>query len=107
MSTGDAKTDEAIGLLQEWDAQNEPDSPAAAYANVLWDELAQDLFSRREHPASLSGQGRLFVVGDRLSHDPGSASCTTPTTRNESSMKIMSRGMRVRSIQKLRGAMAS
>jgi penicillin amidase len=49
------------------------DSAAAAYANVLWDELAQNLFSRREAPASLAGQGRLFLVVDRLLDDPDSS----------------------------------
>jgi penicillin amidase len=63
----------ALELLAQWDAQNDPDSAAAAYANVLWDELTQNLFSRRDEPASLAGQGRLFLVVDRLLADPGSA----------------------------------
>lgn len=62
----------ALALLGEWDAQNAPDSAAAAYANVLWDELVQNLFARRAEPASLAGQGRLFLVVDRLLADPGS-----------------------------------
>ena len=42
--------DAALDLLRSWDAQNNADSDAAAYANVLWDELVQDLFVRgREH----------------------------------------------------------
>jgi len=64
---------EAVALLEQWDAQNTADSAAAAYANVLWDELAQNLFSRREAPASLAGQGRLFLVVDRLLDDPDSS----------------------------------
>lgn len=63
----------AVALLEQWDAQNAADSAAAAYANVLWDELAQNLFSRREAPASLAGQGRLFLVVDRLLDDPDSS----------------------------------
>jgi len=63
----------AVALLEQWDAQNTADSAAAAYANVLWDELAQNLFSRREAPASLAGQGRLFLVVDRLLDDPDSS----------------------------------
>ena len=56
-----------------WDAQSTADSAAAAYANVLWDELVQNLFVRgRETAAPLSGQGRLFLVVDRLLDDPSS-----------------------------------
>ena len=63
---------QAWDLLAQWDAQNAADSAAAAYANVVWDELAQNLFSRRDAPASLAGQGRLFLVVDRLLDDPTS-----------------------------------
>ena len=71
--TGESGPDEALGLLQEWDAQNSADSAAAAYANVLWDELAQALFVEgREHAAPPSGQGRLFLVVDNLLDDPAS-----------------------------------
>lgn len=62
----------ALALLADWDAQNTERSPAAAYANVLWDELVQDLFSRRTDPAPVSGQSRLFSVVDRLLDDPAS-----------------------------------
>ena len=62
----------ALDLLAHWDAQNAADSPAAAYANVLWDELAQSLFSRRDQPVPLPGHGRLFLVVDRLLDDPDS-----------------------------------
>lgn len=68
----DPAAQRALDLLGRWDAQNSPDSPAAAYANVLWDELAQNLFSRREAPAQLWGQARLFLVVDRLLDDPAS-----------------------------------
>jgi len=68
----DAEAQRAVDLLAGWDAQNDPESAAAAYANVLWDELAQDVFSRRDDPAPLSGQGRLFLVVDHLLDDPTS-----------------------------------
>jgi len=72
-STGDDEVDAAIELLRTWDAQSTAESPAAAYANVLWDELVQNLFVRgREAAAPLSGQGRLFLVVDRLLEDPSS-----------------------------------
>lgn len=63
----------ALALLGQWDAQNDPDSAAAAYANVLWDELTQNLFARRAEPASVAGQGRMFLVVDRLLAEPNSA----------------------------------
>ena len=73
VSTGDADTDAALDLLRSWDAHNDSDSAAAAYANVLWDELVANLFVRgREHAAALAGQGRLFLVVDKLLHDPDS-----------------------------------
>ena len=75
----DAGARQAIDLLADWDGQNDADSPAAAYANVLWDELAQDLFGRRADPAPLTGQSRLFVVVDRLLDDADSAWWTNET----------------------------
>ncbi|UNK72632.1 penicillin acylase family protein [Microbacterium sp. H1-D42] len=57
----------AVDLLRTWDAQNAPNSPAAAYANVLWSHLAQNIFSEREVPLPVGDQGRLFsVVGAML-----------------------------------------
>ena len=53
MSTGREGPDAALDLLRSWDAQNDAESDAAAYANVLWDELVQDLFVRgREAPGA-------------------------------------------------------
>lgn len=69
--TGDADVDAALDLLATWDAQNDADSAAAAFANVLWDELAQNLFTReRDTPAPLSNQSRLFLVVDDLLAEP-------------------------------------
>ena len=62
---------EAVGLLTSWDAQNAASSSAAAYANVLWSNLVQNIFANREQPLPIDGQGRLFtVVGDMLDN-PG------------------------------------
>ncbi|MFD4957959.1 penicillin acylase family protein [Microbacterium sp. NPDC058389] len=73
IETGDSRTDSALKLLQEWDAQAGADSAAAAYASVLWDTLAQNVFQKgRENPAPLSGQGRLFLVMDALLSDDAS-----------------------------------
>jgi penicillin amidase len=65
----DTGTASALTLLKNWDARNDADSPAAAYANVLWDELVKDLFTERAHPVSLDGQGRLFLVVSTLLDD--------------------------------------
>ncbi|MEJ1089571.1 penicillin acylase family protein [Microbacterium sp. Mu-80] len=52
----------AVDLLRTWDAQNDPDSPAAAYANVLWSNLVHNVFVDREVPLPVGDQGRLFSV---------------------------------------------
>lgn len=73
IQTGDDGTDAALDLLRAWDAQNDADSSAAAYANVLWSELADNLFVEgREHPVPQSDQARLFLVVDGLLRDPSS-----------------------------------
>ncbi|MFH8251756.1 penicillin acylase family protein [Microbacterium sp. B2969] len=74
VQTGDADVDAALDLLSTWDADNDPDSAAAAYANVLWDELVRNLFVRgREHAAPLSNQSRMTLVVGRLLDDPSSS----------------------------------
>lgn len=71
--TGEDGADAALDLLSTWDAQNSAGSAAAAYANVLWDELVQNLFVReREAPAPTGNQGRMFLVVDTLLADPSS-----------------------------------
>ncbi|MGZ0712164.1 penicillin acylase family protein (plasmid) [Coraliomargarita sp. W4R53] len=73
VSLGEEGPDAALELLSQWDAQNNAGSPAAAYANVLWDELAQNLFTRgRANPAPLSDQSRMFLVVNELLDDPES-----------------------------------
>lgn len=73
VSTGDEQTDAALDLLRSWNAQNDADSAAAAYANVLWDELVQNVFVRgRERPAPVGDQARLFLVMEQLLDDPAS-----------------------------------
>ncbi|WP_374093865.1 penicillin acylase family protein [Microbacterium sp. BLY] len=61
---------QAVELLRGWDAQNSASSAAAAYANVLWSHLVQNLFSEREQPLPIGGQGRLFTVVGALLDDP-------------------------------------
>jgi penicillin amidase len=72
LAVDDKDVQAALDLFKMWDGRNDVNSAAAAYANVVWDELAQDLFSRREHPAPVTGQGRLFLVVDTLLGQPES-----------------------------------
>lgn len=64
------EVEQAIELLRAWDAQNDASSPAAAYANVLWSRLAQNLFSERENPLPTTGQARMFTVVSALLDEP-------------------------------------
>ncbi|MCR2783018.1 MULTISPECIES: penicillin acylase family protein [unclassified Microbacterium] len=71
VQTGDGETDAALALLQDWDAQNSAESAAAAYANVLWDELVSNMFVReREVPAPAGSHSRMFQVVDELLKNP-------------------------------------
>jgi penicillin amidase len=60
----------AVDLLRTWDAQNRADSPAAAYANVLWSNLVRNVFIDREVPLPTGDQGRLFTVVGAMLDDP-------------------------------------
>jgi penicillin amidase len=70
---------QAVELLRSWDAQNEASSAAAAYANVLWSNLVQNLFAEREQPLPIGGQGRLFTVVGSLLDDPSDPLWTNPS----------------------------
>ncbi|MGW9627270.1 penicillin acylase family protein [Microbacterium sp. NPDC055521] len=59
----------ALELLRTWDAQNAPDSPAAAYANALWSNLVRNVFIDREVSMPVSDQGRLFTVVGQMLED--------------------------------------
>jgi penicillin amidase len=68
----DAKAAEAVALLRAWDGQNDADSAAAAYANVLWEVIVEELFQREGTASPVDGQGRLFLVVDTLLNSPDS-----------------------------------
>lgn len=79
IDTGRQGPDAALELLRSWDAQNDPDSPEAAFANVLWDQLVLDLFVHgRDSAAPVTGQGRLFLVVDGLMDEPQSEWWSNP-----------------------------
>lgn len=73
-----AGTAEAVALLEAWDAQNSASSPAAAYANVLWSNLAQNIFVKREVPLPVADQSRLFTVVAAMLDDPADPLWTNP-----------------------------
>ncbi|WAA66261.1 penicillin acylase family protein [Microbacterium oxydans] len=70
VSVSGAGPTEAVELLLSWDAQNTASSAAAAYANVLWSNLVQNIFGKREQPLPIDGQGRLFTVVADMLEDP-------------------------------------
>ncbi|MEV8173083.1 penicillin acylase family protein [Microbacterium sp. NPDC079176] len=74
-----AGTADAVALLRSWDAQNDAGSAAAAYANVLWSNLVQNLFAERDQPLPIDGQGRLFTVVADLLDDPSDPLWTNPS----------------------------
>ncbi|KAB1894056.1 penicillin acylase family protein [Microbacterium oxydans] len=65
-----AGASDAVDLLEAWDGQNSASSAAAAYANVLWSNLVQNIFTEREQPLPIDGQGRLFTVVSAMLTDP-------------------------------------
>ncbi|MBS1698539.1 MAG: penicillin acylase family protein [Actinobacteria bacterium] len=66
----DADAAKGVALLKAWDAQATADSPAAAFASVLWQNLAINVFANREHPLPMDGQGRLFTVIGSMLDEP-------------------------------------
>ncbi|MGN8026334.1 penicillin acylase family protein [Microbacterium sp. 22242] len=68
----------AVAMLTSWDAQATADSPAAAYANVLWQNLARNIFQNRETPLPMDGQGRLFTVVGAMLDKPDDPLWTNP-----------------------------
>ena len=60
----------AVALLESWDGQNDADSAASAYANVLWDTLATAIYAGRG--VVTDDQSRLFRVTDTLLDTPDS-----------------------------------
>ncbi|GAB3597685.1 penicillin acylase family protein [Microbacterium tumbae] len=75
----DAGTREAVALLRTWNAQNSASSAAAAYANVLWSHLVQNIMANREEPLPTDDQSRLFTVVAAMLDDP-----SDPLWTNES-----------------------
>lgn len=62
----------ALALLAEWDGQNDADSSAAAFANVLWREITAQLTDEQVVPIPRDDQSRFALLFDRLLDDPDS-----------------------------------
>lgn len=69
---------DAVELLRGWDAQNTATSAGAAYANVLWSNLVQNVFAERDQPLPLDNHGRLFTVVARMLDNPADPLWTNP-----------------------------
>lgn len=69
---------QAVELLRGWDAQNSASSAGAAYANVLWSNLVQNIFAEREQPLPIDGQGRLFTVVGAMLEKPADPLWSNP-----------------------------
>ena len=68
----DGRAAEAIDLLTLWDAQNSVNSAGAAFANVFWKTLVDEVITEKVPSIPVSDQARLFVVFDQLLDDPAS-----------------------------------
>lgn len=64
---------EALGMLADWEGQNDADSAAAAYANVLWNAVTEQLLADRAVTIPRDDQSRLARVFELLLEDPDSA----------------------------------
>lgn len=72
ISVGDEKVDSAISMLKDWDGQNDPDSATAAFANVLWSNVTEQLVDEFGVNVPRTDQSRLAVVFEDLLNDPDS-----------------------------------
>ncbi|MBL3698333.1 penicillin acylase family protein [Leucobacter luti] len=62
----------ALQLLADWDGQNDADSAAAAFANVLWKRVTAQLTDEQGVPIPRDDQSRFARVFELLLDDPES-----------------------------------
>lgn len=72
ISIEDEKVNEALKLLAEWDGQNDPDSAAAAFANVLWNKVTAQMVEGVDADIPRSSQSRFAVFFEQQLKDPKS-----------------------------------
>lgn len=63
---------EALALLADWDGQNDADSAAAAYANVLWEHVTRAMVETAEVPIPRDNQSRFTLFFAQQLADPES-----------------------------------
>ncbi|MGO3147205.1 MAG: penicillin acylase family protein [Leucobacter sp.] len=73
MTVDDPQIQEALALLADWDGQNAIDSPAAAFANVLWEHVTADLVAGHDGTVDRDDQSRFARVFELQLADTDSA----------------------------------
>lgn len=68
----DVRVADAVEMLAAWDGQNDADSAAAAFANVLWDEITSQLVDEAGLPIARDDQSRFAHVFELLLDKPES-----------------------------------
>ncbi|MCW2287472.1 penicillin amidase [Leucobacter luti] len=63
---------ESLKLLSGWDGQNDPDSPAAAFANVLWQHITAQLVDEQAVRIPRDDQSRFARAFELLIDQPDS-----------------------------------
>lgn len=66
------RLNQALDLLADWDGQNDADSGAAAFANVLWGEVTKAMIGTADAEITRDDQARLAVVLDEQLDDSSS-----------------------------------
>ncbi|WP_244302941.1 penicillin acylase family protein [Leucobacter coleopterorum] len=72
VSVDDDGANTAIKMLEEWDGQNDPDSASAAFANVLWNSITEQMVDELDVTVPRSSQSRFAVVFEQQLNDPDS-----------------------------------
>lgn len=70
--SGDQYVQRALHLMLDWNGQNDADSAAAAFANVLWEQVSRRLVAGAAADVPRDDQSRLALVFDRLLDEPES-----------------------------------
>ncbi len=72
LTVDDADVQKAVDLLAGWDAQNSMDSGAAAYANVLWNNVTLQMVKGFDVTVPRDDQSRYALIFENMVKDPDS-----------------------------------
>ncbi|QIK62674.1 penicillin acylase family protein [Leucobacter viscericola] len=72
VSVDDGDVNKALSMLKDWNGQNDPDSAAAAFANVLWRHVTAQMVDEFDVDVPRSSQSRFAVVFEQQLNDPES-----------------------------------